>query len=140
MARLTLLGAIAAALALAACGGSEGDGGESPETREVPRQLTPEETAEVSRLQETVNDYCVGVARYLAGERAAPTGAELDRATEAVDKFAAMARENPSATLPSGADLRLALGDLAEDLEGSNCSAELVRRIDEELATIQTSP
>jgi hypothetical protein len=141
MARLSVLGALAAALVLAGCGGSEEDRrGSTTPSRLAPQPLAPVETAEVNRLHETINAYCVGVARFLAGERAAPTRAELDRAIEAVDKFAALAREKPSATLPSGADLRLALGDLAEGLEGSNCSTELVRRIDEALATIQTSP
>jgi hypothetical protein len=135
-ARAALISAAAIATVLFGCGGSE----EPPVTPTTAQPLTAPEIAVVQDSQRAVYGYCAKVGRYLAGETRPPTAADLNEATDAIDEIASLAREKPGAMLPSGADLRLALGDIAEDLQGSNCSAELVRRIDEALATTPTSP
>jgi hypothetical protein len=122
---------------LSGCGGSDET---AVVTHTTAEPLTAAEIAAVQELQQTVQGYCAEVRRYLAGERGPPTPFEFGEAAHAIDEFAALAREKPGATIPSGVDLRLALGDLAEGLEGSNCSDELVRRIDEALATTPSSP
>ncbi len=38
--------------------------------------------------------------------------------------------------MPGGTTPRLALGDIAENLEGTNCDPRLVAQIDEALATL----
>jgi hypothetical protein len=74
---------------------------------------------------------------YLARKRGAPTQRETGRAYEAVDRLAVIARAKPAATHPqSGRTVRELLGDVAEDLEGSNCAQNVVQRIDQARATL----
>lgn len=81
-----------------------------------------------------VQEHCAIVARYLAGRRAPPTAEEFERVVAALDRLAERAELSPQATIADGSTPRLALGDIAEDLEGSNCDSRLVDRIDTALA------
>jgi hypothetical protein len=135
---LTLAVGVAVVLSAAAlgCGGSDEDGaGSAPP--QPPEPLTPAERATVIRAEREVGSFCRQVARALVGERSRLTQAEVDRVFGAIDRFAAIAREKPGAELQAGTDVRLALGDIAENLEGSNCYQPLVDHIDEALATIR---
>jgi hypothetical protein len=127
------------ALALSACGSSDRDetGSQRPVTTETfaPAQpLTRAKRAKIESAVGEVDHYCRQVARYFAGERGEPSLAELNEALAAIDRIGAVARRQPYAQLRPGVDVRLALGDLAENLEGSNCSPELVARADQALA------
>jgi hypothetical protein len=122
--------AIGAALVLAGCGSNEA----SPTT---PAQLSPDEQAAVRQGQREVRSYCQKLVLYLARRRGAPTQAETQRAFSAVDQLEQIARAKPAATLPlAGRTVRELLGDLAEELEGSNCAANIVQRLDQALAAL----
>ena len=55
----------------------------------------------------------------------------------AVDRLASIATAKPAATYAqSGRKVRELLGDIAEDLEGSNCAENVVKRIDQTRATL----
>ena len=124
-------------LALASCG----DGG-SPETTDTTptgpaaKRLTADEQALVTRSDRAVSRYCAKLALSLTGQRKPPSVAEQSRAFAATDRLIELAREKPAARVQPGVDTELFLGDLAEDLEGSNCDPRLVERIDQALATL----
>jgi hypothetical protein len=134
-------------LALAACGGSE----QEPETagQETagtaagplapdpagPRPLSPAGIRVMQRAREEVSAYCGRVARALA-EGEGPTAADFERVTAALDRLGTLAAQQPGAEAEHGTTPRLALGDIAENLEGTNCDPRLVARIDEALAEL----
>jgi hypothetical protein len=133
-------------LALTACGDSEDPGtAGSGSTNTAAARTVPEvsrdaplsagEIAVIRRAQEAVGAYCAKVARGLA-EGDAPTQRDFDRVTRPLDELAELASHRPGAEAPDGATPRLALGDIAENLEGTNCDPRLVARIDEALATL----
>jgi hypothetical protein len=135
--RLALAAAVGLSLvAVASCG----DGG-SPKTASTPdgensKRLTPAEQARVNRSERTVQRYCGKLALSLTGQRRPPSVQEQARAFAATDDLIELARSKPAAPVESGADMRLFLGDLAEDLEGANCDQRLVQMIDLALATL----
>jgi hypothetical protein len=138
-----LIAAALSAVAIAGCGDSdsaseEGDAGDvaraptetAPEIAEVLRE-PPGRVVE--RAQREVAGYCRLVASALGGGKG-PTPRDYERVTSAIDELASLAAQRPEATTPLGTTPRLALGDLAENLEGTNCDARLVEQIDEALA------
>jgi hypothetical protein len=136
--------AITAVLSIltASCGGSGKDQavGLAETTVTAPRAqytpLPPAEVAEVNRIERRVQVYCFGVRRAVGHVGQAPGPAELDAALDGIDRMAQLARKSPYGVLPNGVGLRLTLGDIAEDLEGENCSPEIQERIDQDLASI----
>jgi hypothetical protein len=115
---------VLAALGLAACGG----GGETG--------LSRAERGVVESAQVQIHSYCRAVALYLLRRRGAPTRAETQEAYDAIDRLGALAREKPGAETQNGATLRTLLGDIVEDLDGSNCSPALQQRVEQALATL----
>ena len=132
--RATAVVATVTALALVtgACG--DGDGATTETIQQAP--LTPAEMKVIDGAREAVDGYCVEVAAALSGERAVTEPAR-ERATAAIDRLAALAARNPDATAPDGTDASLALSDIAEFLEGSNCDSRLIERIEEQLGAIE---
>jgi len=132
---------MAVGLCLLAVVASCGDG-DSPETsRTTPagaaaKRLTGAEQAMVTRSDRTLGRYCRVIALSLTGQRKPPSAEEQGRAFTATDRLIELARRKPGAPLETGLDMGLFLGDLAEDLEGSNCDQRLVERIDQALATL----
>jgi len=100
------------------------------------RRLTGAEQALVTRSERAVQRYCGKLALSLTGRRKPPSPAEQGRAFAATNRLIELARRKPAATGETGVEMGLLLGDLAEDLEGSNCDPLLVQRIDEALATL----
>jgi hypothetical protein len=125
-ARVAALAVAATAAALGGCGENR----QEPVTVAEPPRLAPADARRILKVRERVRDYCDRVSDYLAGRRGPPTGAELAAVSRQLDRLAALARAHPSAVNESGVSARLALGDIAEDLEGTNCDDRLVRRID----------
>jgi hypothetical protein len=124
-------------LAIASCGdgGSQGTGDTTP-TGAAAKRLTAAEQALVTRSDRAVSRYCGKLALSLTGQRKPPSAEEQSRAFAATDRLIELAREKPAARVEPGVDTELFLGDLAEDLEGSNCDPRLVERIDQGLATL----
>ena len=124
-------------LAIASCGdgGSSGAAGTTP-AGAAAKRLTADEQALVTRSDRTVGRYCGHLALSLTGQRKPPSAEEQGRAFAATDRLIELAREKPAARVETGVDMGLFLGDLAEDLEGSNCDQRLVDRIDQALATL----
>lgn len=127
---------------LVSCGGSGGS--EPPTLSEITlskppheyRPLAPPKVAVEQRLERRIHRYCARAAAALTDQRQGPTPAELEAVAAGIHRIAKMAKREPYAVLPNGADLRLRLGDLAENLEGENCSPEIQARIEQELARI----
>jgi hypothetical protein len=125
-----------ATIALAGCG----DGEESAPPTEVPatdaRRLTPAERDLVEDSEEAIVAYCRRAALALTRPGKRPTVDQQARALEAVDELIALAAEKPAARTEPGGDVRLFVGDLAENLQGSNCDPIIVARLDAGLATL----
>ena len=131
--------ALASALPAAGCGGSgESTTTEPARTVTEPPPLSPGEVALLDRTRAAVDSYCVHVGARVAEGRA-PATRRFARVTAQVERLAALARTKPLAPAPDGSTPRFALGDIAEDLEGSNCDPRLARRIDEALAALPPS-
>jgi hypothetical protein len=124
-------------LAMASCGdgGSSGAAGTTP-AGAAAKRLTAGEQALVTRSDRTVGRYCGYLALSLTGQRKPPSAEEQGRAFAATDRLIELARDKPAARVETGEDMGLFLGDLAEDLEGSNCDPRLVERIDQGLAAL----
>jgi len=124
-------------MAIASCGdgGSPGTAGTTP-AGTAAKRLTADEEAFVTRSDRTVKLYCGRLALSLTGQSKLPSAEEQRRAFAATDRLIELAREKPAAPLETGEDMGLFLGDLAEDLEGSNCDSRLVERLDQALATL----
>jgi hypothetical protein len=131
---VTRIVAVAVVASLTACGG--GDGGSGGATNAAPERLTAQKQREVRRSQTAIVAYCNRFARSALSGRGAPPPAAQERAVAAVDTLIALARGKPDAIYRTGVDMRLLLGDTAEDLEGSNCDERLVARLDQALATL----
>jgi hypothetical protein len=125
MRQMLILSLTLAALGLVACGNSD-----------EAERLSDAEQAAVVRAQLEIHSYCRAVGLYLTRRRGPPTQAETQRVYEEVDRLAALARQKPGAQARNGATLRTLLGDIAEDLEGSNCSPPLEQRVEQALATL----
>jgi hypothetical protein len=124
---MRLIGALASAslaLAVASCGGDGSSGNGS---------LTAAERARVAQAERQINSYCASLALALRRGRPAAT-VETGPAFAAVDELSALARMKPDAVAARRRTTRELLGDIAEDLEGSNCSPPLLARIGQVLA------
>lgn len=145
--RTMLSAALLCALAVAGCGGSESPapgGGEertdtltaqtAPDSIEA-RTLSRSEVRVIFGARDEVSAYCRRVARALARGRE-PSKGEFERVIAAVDELAELAARKPEAQTADGSTPRLALGDIAENLEGTNCDQRVVARIDEALAAL----
>jgi hypothetical protein len=126
-----------ALVAIASCGdGGSPDAGSTTSTSAAPQRLTAAEQALVTRSEQAVQRYCGKLALSLTGQGKPPSAEEQSRAFVATDRLIELANEKPAAPLDTGLEMGLFLGDLAEDLEGSNCDSRLVERIDQALATL----
>jgi hypothetical protein len=110
-----------------------GDGSESSTTR---KRLSAAEDSVVARSQTSLRGYCRILALYLAGKRAAPTDTDTREVDDALEQLIALAREKPDARAKNEETLRLVLSDMAEDLEGSNCSGSFQQKLDAALAAL----
>jgi hypothetical protein len=133
---LAAAGLALAGIALAGCG----DGEEPVPTSEVPAtdagRLTAEERDLVEESERAIVAYCRRVALGLADPGKRPTVSQQARAFEAVDALIELAAEKPGARFRPGVDVRLFMGDLAENLEGANCDPNVIARLEEALATL----
>jgi hypothetical protein len=118
------------ALTLTVPAGCGSDGSTKPE------QLSADEEAQVSQAENAIHSYCRELLLYLTHRKGAPTSADSDRALGAADRLVELARRKPDALYRQQNPLRLELGDLAEDLEGTNCSPAIGRKLDRALATL----
>jgi hypothetical protein len=100
------------------------------------RRLSRSEESIVSRAQASTFSYCGKLARYLAGKGKLPTEDEDQKVDDDLDRLIALAREKPDARSQRGDTPRLVLGDIAEDLEGSNCSAGFEQKLERALAEL----
>jgi hypothetical protein len=133
----TAAGLALAAITLAACG----DGEEPTSTAEAtttarPGPLTTEERNLVEDSEQAIVAYCRRSALALTRPRKRPTVNQQSRALEAVDALLELASEKPDARLSAGADVRLFVGDLTENLEGANCDPGVIARLDQGLAAL----
>jgi hypothetical protein len=137
--RAAIAGLVAAWLALGGCGGDDEAATTAPPTgvpAGEPQSLTASQRKLVERSETAIRDYCVRFAAAALRERPSPTRAAQVRATDALGRLIALARRKPAADLGAGADLRLFLGDLAEDFEGLNCDPRLLARLERGLAAL----
>ena len=124
-------------MAIGSCGGDDSAQTVSTmPTGAAARRLTGAEQALVTRSERAVQRYCGKLALSLTGRSKPPSPSEQGRAFAATDRLVELAHRKPAATGETGVEMGLFLGDLAEDLEGSNCDPRLVERIDQALATL----
>jgi hypothetical protein len=128
-----MLAAAALCGALASCGGEEEM--DAP-PRPAPSPLTAAERRSIASYERRIQDHCFRVASSLADPSAAPSPAQQRRAFQAADRLGALAARKPTAELDAGQDLRLFLGDVIENLEGSNCDPRMRARLAEALGRI----
>jgi hypothetical protein len=122
------------ALAFAGCGGDESGGsGEDPAQRQ---ELTAGERDLVREDERAIQSYCVQFALYAAGQRKSPPASREQRALAAVDDLIGLARDKAFARVERGVNLRLAISDLAENLEGSNCDPRIVAGLNQGLSEL----
>jgi hypothetical protein len=128
--------ALAAVLALVAagCGGSDDDATTTPVPG--PAKLSGAERAALERDEAAIVRYCSARALSLTDPSERPTVAQQARALKAVDAIVALAVETPEANVRPKVDARLYLGDLVENLEGSNCDPLIVGRLEQGLGAV----
>jgi hypothetical protein len=130
----TILVLMLSLVALTGCG-DDNSGKATLSKRPAP--LSAGDQATVSEARTEIQSYCRQLLQYLARRRGPPTEDETGEAYAGVDRLAGIARAQPSATVsPTGETVRDLLGDIAEDLQGSNCADNVVARIDQALRTL----
>jgi hypothetical protein len=97
-------------------------------------RLSAAETREVRESELAIRDYCRRVGLYLSGRAAPPSRTEVERVLTAADQLIALAEAKPDAPAGSRGAVRDVLGLIAEDLEGTNCSPDLARRLSQAFA------
>jgi hypothetical protein len=132
-ARLLVIGALAAAAVLAGCG-EDDDFASTAATS--PGELTASERDLLADSEAAIVDYCRRRALALTDPEKRPTAAQHARALDAVDATIGLARERPEAEVMPGVEVSLFLGDLTENLQGSNCDPQIVARLDAGLASL----
>jgi hypothetical protein len=123
-------------LAIPACGDDSPSTATTTTSGAAAKRLTTAEQSLVTDSERAVQRYCGRLALSAIGQGQPPSASEQGRAFAASDRLIELARRKPGARLETGLDIGLFLGDLAEDLEGSNCDQRLVERIDQALATL----
>lgn len=120
---------LAAALVIACLAAGCGDDdppSPSPSTPDAP--LTAQERRAEDRSVAAIRAHCRAVARYLLNGRGSEPSP--DQAVAAARRIAALARLKPEATYRGSQGARDLAADLAEDLEGTNCSQRLVAELE----------
>jgi hypothetical protein len=125
-ARFAKNGWLAVVLAIGCLAGC-GDDSSPTSSARPDAPLTAQERRSEDRSVAAIRDYCRDVARYLAGRTVPPSP---DEAVEAARRIAALARRKPEARYRGTETPRGLAGDLAEDLEGTNCSRLLVAELE----------
>jgi hypothetical protein len=115
-----------AALLVACLAGCGDDGSSGSTTSSPPPSLTARERAEADRGVAAVRRYCRRVAQHLAGRGSLPP---IDPAVRGAQHIAGLARRKPEASYSGSQRARDLAADLAEDLEGTNCSQTLVAEL-----------
>lgn len=135
--RVVAVAGMLCAVTAGACGDDGTTEGEPPdEPAGSVTRLTADERRLVADSEAAIQLYCRKRALALTDPDKRPTVGQQARALEAVDALVKLADEKPAASLRPGVDVRLFLGDLAENLEGSNCDPAIVARIDEGISTL----
>jgi hypothetical protein len=111
------------------CGSESGPGKDST-------TLSAAEESLVFHARTSLQSYCARLALYLAGRRAAPSESDARRVDGYLDRLIDVARAKPEGRERSGATMRQLLGDMAENLEGSNCSGGFEQKLDQGLETL----
>ncbi len=127
-----VLAAVGVAAPASGCGEEDSDREAAP----IPSRLTGEERQLLKTYEGRIQAHCVRVGRSLVDPRAAPSPSQETRAFTAADDLVALAAKKPTAPVGPGQDLRLFVGDVAENLEGSNCDPRLIARLEQGLGSI----
>ena len=137
--RAAALAVAICALGLGACGGSDDGSRGSTHGAAESQQLTAMERGLLHRADRSIELYCRRRTLALA-EPGKPVSAELHaRAFRAVDNLIELAARKPAARLGHRVDVKLFVGDLTENLEGSNCDPALVARLQQGLAELDSA-
>jgi hypothetical protein len=114
---MKLLATASVVVCLIGCGDES-----SPDPSPVDTPLTAQERRAADRAVADIRAYCRAVARFLSRGGARP---DLAGALSAAELINVTARMKPGATYRGSQTARMLAGDLAEDLEGTNCSPRL---------------
>jgi hypothetical protein len=116
-------------VAVVGCGGN--GSAEKP-----PERLSPDEQATLESAQQAVHRYCRKVGLYILRRGGPPTEADLEQVDARLQALVQVGREKPSALSPSQRTIRESIGDLVEDVEGSNCSGPVQERLNTAIAEL----
>jgi hypothetical protein len=140
-----ILCALAAAGVPASCGGegsSSSTAGPTAATQPAPTgpppSLSAADVAVIAKAKEAVSTYCSKVGAAIGGQGAGPSEGDYLDVTAALDDLAGLAARKPDAetNTPDRITAEVALGDIAENLEGTDCDPRLVEKINEALAQL----
>jgi hypothetical protein len=131
--------AVTLCVALAACGGN-GEDAATTTSPEAPGALTHAERDLVRDSESAIVEYCRRRALALTDPAKRPTAAQQADAIEAVDALISLAERKPQAQVRPRVEVRLFVGDLTENLEGSNCDPLILGRLQQGLASLPPGP
>jgi hypothetical protein len=150
----TLLPATLAALclALAACGDDEKPGDRTGTTgagstattgatgattpRAPPARLSARGRRTLRAAQTAVARYCRKVGLAALRRARPPTPADLERVEKRLQALVRVGKSQPTALTPAQRTVREAIGDILEDVEGSNCPGPINQRLAEAVAAL----
>jgi hypothetical protein len=130
------LSTTAAVLLAALLAAGPGCGDNDSAAPKPPSRLSPEEQVVLQDAQQAVRRYCRKVGLYILRQGRAPTPADLEQVDARLGPLVAIGRERPAALSSSQRTVRESIGDLIEDVEGSNCSGPIQQRLDAAIAEI----
>lgn len=122
-------------IALVACGDAD-EPAQQTSSAPVAQRLSASDRELISSSERAILSYCRKRALALTDPDRAPSVQQQTRALEGVDALIALGQAKPAARVGAGVDVRLFLGDLVENLEGSNCDPAIIARLEQGLATI----
>ena len=117
--------ALAIGCLVAGCGD---DDAPPPSTATPDAPLTAQERRDEDRSVAAIRAYCRAVALYLLQGRGPEPSP--DEAVAGARRIAALSRRKPEAPYRGSQGARDLAADLAEDLEGTNCSRRLVAELE----------
>jgi hypothetical protein len=128
--------AAVAAVAVALVGAGCGDDGVTTTPAPEGGELTAAERKLVEESEAAIVDYCAQRALGLTDPDKRPTAGQQAQALEAVDALIDLTARKPDAKVTPSSEMALFVGDLTENLEGSNCDPLIVGRLQEGLASL----
>jgi hypothetical protein len=106
------------AVALAGCGGGASD-----------QQLSTKEKSKAASAESALSSYCRKGRLFLLGKRGPLSASDFQLVNSRLNELFSLARQKPDALYQEEETLRELLGNMAEELEATNCSPNLEQEL-----------